>query len=248
MRPLCLTLLASLALAPSAVAQVCGRTSAPPSEKPPILHLTKSASVKTLPTLLVADLTATAHARTAVPAQRSVNDLMARAKTLAGQTPGVTAAFQDYSTDYVDATKSVPAHWIASQTLEIRGQTGEVVLGLVGQVQAIGLTISDLGWQVPPDRAEAARREAAIKALTAVRQQAAAAAHALGLQVRGYETIDLSGGVILRPMPSIRGGAVMMAAAKAAPQATSTPQNITATVSADVILRPAAAPSQARHP
>jgi hypothetical protein len=57
--------------------------------------------------------------------------------------------FQDYSTDFVDAANDVPAHWEASQTLEIRGHSRETVLDLVGQFQAFGLSLGNLGWQVP---------------------------------------------------------------------------------------------------
>jgi uncharacterized protein YggE len=70
------------------------------------------------------------------------------------------------------------------------------VLDLVGQLQATGLTIGDLSWQVPPDRAAAAQREATINALTELRQEAAAAATALGLQVQGYQSVDLAPGPI----------------------------------------------------
>jgi uncharacterized protein YggE len=241
-----LTVLASLTLATPALAQVSGPPAASPGGGAPLLHLTETASVKVPPTLLVADLMATASAPAAVPAQRHVNDLMAQAKKLTEGTPGVTVSFLDYTASYVDAAQGQPARWIASQTLEIRGEAGETVLDLVGRLQAIGLAVGDLGWQVPAEQAEAARRDATIKALTALRQEAAAAAAVLGLQVAGYHSIDLSGGPMPMPMRASR----MMAAAAGmpSPQATAQPQDITATVSAQVILRPAMGSEQQHQP
>jgi hypothetical protein len=58
--------------------------------------------------------------------------LTARANQLAAKVVGVAAAVQDYSTSYVDTAPGQPAHWIASQTLEVRGQSGESVLDLLG--------------------------------------------------------------------------------------------------------------------
>jgi uncharacterized protein YggE len=116
-------------------------------------------------------------------------------------------------------------------------------------LQAIGLTIGDLRWQVPPDRTAAALREATIYALTELRQEATAAANALGPQVQGYQLVDLAPA----PMPVMsqarRAIRLQMAPAMPAPQATPDSQNITASVSADVVLRPAATPDQKeQHP
>ncbi len=91
----------------------------------------------------------------------------------------VTAAFQDYSTNYVNVAPVQPAHWIAAQTFGLSRQSREAVLDLVGQLHAIGLTIGDLGWQVSPAQADAPQREATIKALTELWEETEAAANAI---------------------------------------------------------------------
>ena len=222
-RRVVLGLLACLAASSGAHAQDCGAL--PPNE-PPLLHLSETATITVPPTLLVADLVASSQSPSAVTTQRHVNDLMARADLLAGKVPGIVTDFQDYSTDFVDAANGVPAHWDASQTLEIRGYLGEVVLGLVGQLQAIGLSLGDLGWQVPPDEADAAGRKARLQALASVRQEALAAAQTLDMSV------DLTGG----PSPILSPAPMQMEAAMAPPLASADSQNISATVTADVIL------------
>ncbi len=228
MRRVVLGLLACLTASSAADAQDCGVL---PPNGPPLLHLSETATITVPPTLLVADLVASSQSPSAVTTQRHVNDLMARADLLAGKVPGIVTEFQDYSTDFVDAANGVPAHWDASQTLEIRGHSGEMVLGLVGQLQAIGLSLGNLGWQVPPDEADAAGRKARLQALASVRQEALAAAQTLDLSVEGYQSVDLTGGrsPILSPAP-------MQMAAMAPPLASADSQNISAIVSADFIL------------
>jgi len=228
-RRIFLVILACLAASSTAHAQDCG---APPSNGPPLLHLSETATITVPPTLLVADLVASSQSPSAVTTQRHVNDLMARANLLAGKVPGIVAEFQDYSTDFVDAANGVPAHWEASQTLEIRGHSGETVLGLVGQLQAFGLSLGNLGWQVSQDQADAAGRKARLQALAALRQEALAAAQTLDMSVEGYQSVDLTGG----PSPILSPAPMQMEAAMAPPLASADSQNISATVTADVIL------------
>jgi uncharacterized protein YggE len=229
MRRVLLGLLACLAASTTAHAQDCGGP--PPPGGPPLLHLSETATITVQPSLLVGDLVANASAASAVTTQRRVNDLMAQANRIAGKVPRIVTIFQDYSTDFVDRADGVPAHWEASQTMEIRGQSGEAVLDLVGQLQAIGLSLGNLGWQVLPDEADAVGRKARLQALASLREEAFAAAQTLDLSVEGYQSVDLTGGrsPILSPAP-------MQMAAMAPPLASADSQNVSATVFADVIL------------
>jgi len=229
--------LAFLAASSAADAQECV---APTPNGPPLLHLSETATSTVPPTLLVADLVASSQSPSAVTTQRHVNDLMARADLLAGKVPGIVTEFHDYSTDFVDAANGVPAHWDASQTLEIRGHSGEMVLSLVGHLQAIGLSLGNLGWQVPPDEADAAGRKARLQALASLRQEALAAAQTLDLSVEDHQSVDLTGG----PSPILSPAPMQMEAAMAPPLASANSQDITATVSADVILTAKTQPSK----
>lgn len=238
------TLLTSVVITHAAVAQSCAPAS--PANGPPILHLTESASVNVQPSLLVADLEASADAPIAVTAQRRVNNLMAQASGLASKVSALKAVFQDYSTSFIDRADGVPAHWIANQTLELRGKDSEALLALVGQLQGLGLTIGNLGWQVSQDEMDAAGQRARLEALTKLRQEASDAASTLGLSIAGYQDIDLTGDGIPPTPLYARPGRMMMAAAMAPPIATPDAQNVTETVEADVLLRPAAA-AQSQH-
>ena len=237
-------LLMTTAATQAAFAQTCVPSA--PANAPPILHLAETATIKVAPSLLVADLVANADAPIAVTAQRRVNGLMAQASGLAGKVSGVQAVFQDYSTSFVDRADGVPAHWLANQTLEVRSTDSEELLTLVGQLQGLGLTIGNLGWQVPQDDLDAAGRKARFEALSKLRQEASEAASALGLTVAGYQDIDLTGGNS-PPTPFFARPRPMMMAAMAAPISTPDSQSVSATVSADVNLQAASPAGAANH-
>ncbi|MDE1905503.1 MAG: hypothetical protein KGH75_03520, partial [Rhodospirillales bacterium] len=70
-------LLTTAITSPAAFAQNCPAT--PQADAAPILHLAETATIKVTPSLLVADLVASADSPIAVTAQRRVNGLMAQA-------------------------------------------------------------------------------------------------------------------------------------------------------------------------
>lgn len=204
-----------------------------------ILRLSETATVRVVPSLLTAEMSASADARTAVAAQRQVNDVMRDAAALAGKVDGVKPVFRNYATNFTEGSAHVAAHWTASQTLELGGQNGDAILALVGQLQEHGLTLTDLSWSVPREELAAARAKAQLEAIADLRKQAAAAAHALDLVIARYQMVDLDGGHVpvgLREdnLPMARAAAV---ASMAAPIATRDTQDVTATVSATVVLR-----------
>lgn len=229
-----------LAASGPAAAQIPGDRG-PSDPGPPSLHLSATETSKIAPDELVATMSAMATAAKALPAQQQVNALIAKTKAMtdkagtgkvgAGKAGGIKTAFLGYSVTFVDEK---PPHWIAQQTVELRGQNGDEVLALVGQLQGSGLSIASLGWQVSHDRAETAQRAARIAALHRLRDEAGEAAAALGMAVDRFQRVDLSGEPQVVPM---RGG-MQMSAKMAMPNPVSTPeeQDITATVSAEVLL------------
>lgn len=156
---------------------------------------------------------------------------------------GIKAAFRDYSVQFVDAK---PAHCTAQQTLELRGGDSEALLDLIGRLQSLGLAIGSLDWQVSADHAQQAYRDATLAALKRLRTEATDAAAALGMQIDRFQTVRL--GDEPRPIPFSPGRIIApaaMAAPMLPPRATREQQDITAEVSADVVLR---ATRAARNP
>ena len=200
---------------------------------PPSLHLSATETSKIAPDELVASMSAMATGPRALAAQRQLNALVAETKAVTDKAKDIKTAFQGYSVTFIDEK---PPQWVAQQAVEVKGANGDDVLDLVGQLQGGGLSITSLGWQVSQERVEKAQRAATIAALHKLRDEANDAARALGVEVDRFQHVDLSEEP--RVMPFMRGG-MQMAAKIAMPTPVSTPeeQDITATVSADVLLR-----------
>ena len=190
------------------------------------MHLSARASIKVAPDELVARLAAIAVAPTAAAAQHRVNEMMAEARTTAAGARGARTSFRGYAVLY---SEKKPPHWTAQQTLE---------------VQALGLALGGLGWEISAERAEQTRQDATLKALARLRKQATEGARAPGMegrplpvgqpQQRAWRDAhgahrDGRGRAMIAPMPP--------------PNATPESQDVIAFVSAEVVLTmPAPAP------
>jgi uncharacterized protein YggE len=227
-RPSTAALVALLAGAPSlTLAQ-----QAPPSSAETLFHLSAGGSVQTAPDQLVADLLAQDTSPSAADAQRRVNALVAQGMQAARSVSVVEARAMGYEVSPADEKRT---RWFAQQTLELRSADGSTLLDLIGRLQQQGFVTASLDWQLSPALRRKAYAEATTIALKALQEQAASAAATLGLHVDHLKEVQLQPREprLLRPM--------MAMAAKAsapAPQATAAPEDVTAEVSAEVVLRP----------
>jgi uncharacterized protein YggE len=225
----------SLVGAIAAVALVGSGAHAQPQPSAPrdniVVHLSAAGSVQTPPDLLVADLVAQATLPSAAAAQRRVNALMADGMGAAHDMPGIDARAIGYSVGLTDDKRTA---WTAQQTLELRGTDGPGLLDLAGKLQARGLVMASLDWQLSPALRRKAHDEATTEALKELMARVKAAAATLGLQVDHVQDVRLDG-----PNDQPRPPFPMMAAgAMPAPQATAAPEEVTAEVSADYVLKP----------
>jgi uncharacterized protein YggE len=198
-----------------------------------MLHLSVSASVPASPDLLVASLVAQNTAPSAAAAQRAVNALIAQGMQAAHGVAGVEARAVGYAVGPSDEKHTA---WVAQQTLELRGSDGQAVLDLTGKLQERGLAAAALDWQLSPATFRRAHDAATAAALKEMQARAAAAAATLGLHVDHATDVRLDS-PLYQPRPAF---ALMArtAGAAAPPQATAAPEDVTASVSADVLLRP----------
>ncbi|MBV9784661.1 MAG: SIMPL domain-containing protein [Acidisphaera sp.] len=222
-----------IAAAAAAIALLGGRADAqtpPPSDT--LLHLSTTGTVQVSPDQLVADLVAQSTSPSAAAAQRRVNALIADGMKMAQGIAGVDVRAIGYSVAPGDDKRT---SWVAQQTLELRGADGPSLLDLAGRLQEHGLAAAALDWQLSPALRRRAHDDATIAALKEMQARAASAAAALGLHIDHLQDVRLDGPVY-QPRP-------MMAMARAAspapaPQATAAPEDVTANVSADLVLRP----------
>jgi uncharacterized protein len=197
-----------------------------------ILHLSTDGSVQVAPDQLVADLLAQDTSASPAEAQRRVNALIAQGLQAAHAVPAVEARAIGYE---VSPTDEKQTKFLARQTLELRGSDGPTLLDLTGRLQQQGFVTASLEWRLSPGSRRKAYAEATTAALKALQDQAASAAVTLGLHVDHLKDVH-----ILPPgMPPIRPMMAMASRMSApAPQATAAPEDVTAQVSADVVLRP----------
>lgn len=214
-----------------AVSANCGIARAQPAVPAlTVLHLSATGSVQVAPDQLMADLVAQDSSPSAAAAQRKVNATIAAGLQAARAVAGIDARAIGYS---VGPTGDKHPVWTAQQTLELRGTDGPSLLDLAGKLQDNGLAAASIDWQLSPALRNRAHDEATLAALKQLQARAASAAAALGLHVDHARDIRLDSPLGQpRPMP------MMAMAARAAPQATSAPEDVSAEVSGEFILRP----------
>ena len=190
-----------------------------------VLHLSEIGQVTVHPDRLVAALRVEASSASPADAQKKVNVAMAQALTDAHDVPRLTISTSAYSSWQTPAVRGASgpeakAEWHAGQTLLLESGDASALLGLVGKLQAGGLVLARLEWQVAPEAAGKARAEAQEKALQALRVRAEAAAGSLGLKFESFRSVSLDAAPGPRPMP-------MMARAAAAPAPAAEPAETT---------------------
>ncbi len=195
-----------------------------------LLHLSADGSVQAAPDQLVADLVAQDTSPAAADSQRRVNALVARGMQAARAVPGIDTRAVGYQVAPADEKRT---QWIAQQTLELRGSDGPALLDLANRLQQLGFVTASLDWRLSPALRRQAYAEATTAALQALQEAAASAAATLGLHVDHLKDVQLQQQMVgeLRPVLS-------MAArlGTPAPQATAAPEDVTARVSAEVVL------------
>ena len=230
------SVLAALTCAAHAQTQAAPGSSAG-SDNTTVLHLSVNATVKVAPDQLVADLDAVATGTTPAEAQRAVNAMMAQAKPAATAVPAVAAAFRDYTVGYADEKKT---RWTAQQTLELKSQDAQPLLDLVGRLQAAGLALVGLNWQVSDGRMDQARRDANELALKHLQADTEAAARTLGLQVDHLQNVTVD----QQWIPYARGvsaHAAIFGSTVEPPNSTPVAQDVISSARAEVLLRPPSA-------
>ncbi len=203
-----------------------------------LLHLSTSGSVQVAPDLLVADLVASSTSSSASAAQKRVNGLMAEGMKAAHDVTGSTATVDARAIDYsVSPADEQHSSWVAQQTLELRGSDGTALLDLAGRLQEHGLAMASLEWQLSASLRRHAHDEATTQALRQMQSQAASAAATLGLHVDRLQDVRLDSPEF-QPRRPVGMMAMTRMSIAAPPQATAATEEVEASVSADVLLRP----------
>jgi uncharacterized protein len=217
------------ALAPVALADEPARTK---------LALSATATREVQQDTLVGVLAAHAEAATATAAQATVNGLMTAAIEKARAVSSVRAAsggyrvFQDYDKD------GHVRHWVAEQDLRLTGTAAAPLLELVGALQADGLNVNGLSYQLSAEARRGVEDELTIEAIQTLRNRAERVATSMGMRVQAIESVQVGqppGEPPIRPMFR---ATVAEAAPMPPPVALPDLETVSASVSAELVLVP----------
>jgi len=190
------------------------------------LRLSESGSVAVAPDELTAALRIEIRASTAAEAQEQVNRSAAAALATIRAVP-----VQVTTGRYAAHTDREKQEVVATQSFNLKGAQGEAMLALIGRLQAEGLLLAGITWQLSEATARTASDEATRLAIRAVQERGASIARDLGLRVFALRDLYVEAAPDARPV------AMMAARAATAPSVTSEDITVSARVTADLLLR-----------
>ncbi len=199
---------------------------------PTVLHLTQSVERRITRDLLHVDMRAEGKGADPRAVEAAINRTMAKALADAKQVPGIEVSNGGYNV-YRDNSSS---EWTGSQSLLLSGTDSGALLSLAGNLQADGLVMSNLNYEVAPATVRGAENVLTAEALSGLGQRAAAIAQQLHLSLLGYRNLTVGnaetpGGPVPRFAMTAAAGAAMPAPVAAPGEGT-----VRVTVSADVLL------------
>ena len=199
-----------------------------------VLHLTQSAERRLPRDRLAIKMRAEKTGSSPRTVEAAVNALMARALPLAQQARGVAVETGSYSV-YRNMPARGPAQWTGTQFLTLAGTDAGSLLQTAGRLQAEGLIMSNLAYDISPAVLRGAEDRLTAEALAALQRRAAAIAQQLHLSVVGYRDLTVgNAGTEGGPRPLFAAQAATMPA----PVGAAGEAAVGVTVNADILLAP----------
>jgi len=230
-----LLVVAMLAAMPPAAA-------AAPGPRPTLLQLNETALRMVPRDRLRVDMRVEVSGGDRVGVQGELNRRMAAALARVAAVKAVEAASGSYQTDERTPSgpngKPAPREWHAMQELFLTGRDFETLMTLAGRLQADGLTMGDMSFDIAPATLSAAQRSLTDEALNALTARAREIAATLGLRVAHIVKLRVGNAM---PAPGLRPVMIEARALEAAvppPAATAGSGTITLSVDADIALVP----------
>lgn len=217
-----------------------------------LVNLSASEQVEIDQDLLVANLRYEIENKDPKKLQDDINEVMKKAVDQSKKYGAVKTSTQQYYVypyDYDpnpqpvergELRNKLERTWRGQQGIELKSKNSDELLRLMGELQALGLTVSGLQYTVSPELLEETREGLLEGALEKLGAKAARAAKALGKSKADLLEVNVDMGGYYPPQPMMaRGMAMEMSMAKMdAPVATPGQSQIQMTVSARAILKP----------
>jgi uncharacterized protein len=199
-----------------------------------VLHLSWTAERKVVRDLLRVELRAEETGADPLAVQAAINRSMTAALARARQTAGIEVETGNYAVDEEQPPHGPPP-WHGSQSLIVAGRDTGAVLKLAGTLQAMGLLMSSMSYEVSPQTVRGAETALTAEALSGLDRRAAAIAAELHLSVLRYRDLRVGNAETgEQPVPRFAAMALAMPAPVGAPGEAA----IRVTVTADLLLGP----------
>jgi predicted secreted protein len=206
------------------------------AERETLLRLSETAERLVRADELVALVQAQAMGGSAASVQEQLNRKVAGALARARAVPGVTVATEGYAIRRVGDRRD---QWQAGQTLRLTAiEAAPALIELVGALQAEGLGVVQLSYEVsrPVERRE--REAVTAEALAALKERAERLGAVLGMTFSGFREVRVDSGRFARPPAPAPMMATTAEPARTPPSAEPADVPIAATVEGDAILKP----------
>jgi uncharacterized protein len=197
-----------------------------------VLHLSQTAERRVIRDQLRAEMRVEETGNDPLTLQADVNRRMVATLDRARQVQGVVVETGTYSAGQ-EQLQNGAWRWRVSQSVILTGKAVDAMLKLAGALQANGLLMSSLTYEVSPETVRGAEEDLTAEALADLAQRASSIAEEVHLSVLRYRDLRVGNAETeTEPMPRL--AAVAMAAPVAQPGVAV----IRLTASADVLLGP----------
>ncbi len=208
------------------------------------LNLSVTETKQIEPDTLIASLRYESESESAKEVQNKINQLMKKALSVLEKKENVEVSTQQYSVYkfYKPLKQGAPEKelWKGSQSIGIKSKSTEDILALSGQLQEIGLVMSDLHYEVSLTKIEEARTSMVENALNKLLSHSKRIAGIIGLKEVKIKNINIDGDNRYPPVPYpklMRTAATNMVSSIADPVSAPGKIDITLNISATILLK-----------
>jgi len=187
---------------------------------------------------LVGVLSAHAEAASARAAQATVNRMMTAAVETARAVASVRAASGGYRVHQQYDKDGRPGAWVADQDLRLTSREAAPLLELVGTLQADGLNVNGLSYQLSAEARRALEDELTVEAIQTLRSRADRVATSMGMRVLAITTLQVGEAPGQPPIRPMFRATLAEAAPSPPPVALPDLETVSASVSAELVLVP----------
>jgi predicted secreted protein len=165
------------------------------------LNLSVTETKQVEPDILIANLRYESESESAKEVQNKINQMMKKALSVAEKKENIEVSTEQYSvykfSKPVKQGATEKELWKGSQSIVIKSKSTEDILALSGQLQEIGLVMSDLHYEVSIAKIEETRTSMVENAINKLLSHAKRVAGIIGLKEVKIKTLTLKAIIVI---------------------------------------------------